>query len=59
MTTAEHQRPASAHHIARTDVDGMTAFDLFGSELPDEAFEGVLDQPRQIYQPVNLSSRDS
>jgi hypothetical protein len=24
-----------------------TAFDIFGSELPDEAFVGVFDQPRQ------------
>ncbi|QQO31455.1 hypothetical protein JJC00_22770 [Bradyrhizobium diazoefficiens] len=23
-----------------------TAFDVFGSELPDEAFSGVFDQPR-------------
>ena len=23
------------------------AFDIFGSELPDEAFDGVFDQPRQ------------
>jgi hypothetical protein len=24
-----------------------TAFDVFGSDLPDEVFEGVFDQPRQ------------
>ncbi|MET4070939.1 hypothetical protein ABID58_005749 [Bradyrhizobium sp. S3.2.6] len=24
-----------------------TAFDVFGSELPDDAFEGVFDQPRR------------
>ncbi len=24
-----------------------TAFDVFGSELPDKVFAGVLDQPRQ------------
>ena len=24
-----------------------TAFDIFGSELPDEAFAGVFEQPRQ------------
>ena len=24
-----------------------TAFDIFGSELPDEVFAGVFDQPRQ------------
>jgi hypothetical protein len=24
-----------------------TAFDIFGSELPDEIFTGVFDQPRQ------------
>lgn len=27
--------------------DVRTAFDVFGSELPDEAFEGVFDQPRR------------
>ena len=24
-----------------------TAFDVFGSDIPDEAFEGIFDQPRQ------------
>lgn len=24
-----------------------TAFDVFGSDLPDEAFAGIFDQPRQ------------
>jgi hypothetical protein len=24
-----------------------TAFDIFGSDLPDDAFEGIFDQPRQ------------
>jgi hypothetical protein len=24
-----------------------TAFDIFGSDLPDDVFAGVLDQPRQ------------
>jgi hypothetical protein len=24
-----------------------TAFDIFGSDLPDPAFAGVFDQPRQ------------
>jgi hypothetical protein len=27
--------------------EAKTAFDIFGSELPDEAFTGVFDQPRQ------------
>ena len=32
-----------------------TAFEIFGSELPDEAFAGVLDQPRQRdWREVNL-----
>jgi hypothetical protein len=32
-----------------------TAFDVFGSELPDEAFTGVFDQPRQQdWREVNL-----
>jgi hypothetical protein len=25
----------------------VTAFDVFGSDLPDEAFAGVFDQPRE------------
>jgi hypothetical protein len=25
-----------------------TAFDAFGSDLPDEVFEGVFDQPREL-----------
>lgn len=29
-----------------TGDDVRTAFDVFGSDLPDEAFEGVFDQPR-------------
>jgi hypothetical protein len=27
--------------------ESKTAFDIFGSDLPDEAFTGVFDQPRQ------------
>ncbi len=29
-----------------TDSDIKTAFDVFGSDLPDEAFAGVFDQAR-------------
>src|ERR1700679_1675437 len=32
---------------ALIDPQVRTAFDLFGSDLPDEAFAGVFDQPRQ------------
>jgi hypothetical protein len=31
---------------ALIDSDVKTAFDVFGSDLPDEAFAGVFDQPR-------------
>jgi hypothetical protein len=32
-----------------------TAFDVFGSDLPDEAFAGVFDQPRERdWRPVDL-----
>ena len=31
---------------ALIDPDIKTAFDVFGSDLPDEAFAGVFDQPR-------------
>jgi hypothetical protein len=32
---------------ALSHPDARTAFDVFGSSLPDEVFEGVFDQPRQ------------
>ena len=32
---------------ALVDPDVKTAFDVFGSELPDETFAGVFDLPRQ------------
>jgi hypothetical protein len=32
---------------ALTDPEVKNAFDVFGSDLPDEAFDGVFDQPRQ------------
>jgi hypothetical protein len=31
---------------ALVDSEVKTAFDVFGSDLPDEAFAGVFDQPR-------------
>lgn len=31
---------------ALIDADAKTVFDVFGSELPDEAFADVFDQPR-------------
>jgi hypothetical protein len=34
---------ASSHPAAEV----RTAFDVFGSNLPDEVFDGVFDQPRQ------------
>ena len=37
----------SAFEQALIDPQVKTAFDLFGSDLPDEAFAGVFDQPRQ------------
>jgi hypothetical protein len=37
----------SALVAALTHAEVKTAFDIFGSELPDEAFAGVFDQPRQ------------
>lgn len=32
---------------ALTSNDIKTAFDVFGSDIPDEAFAGIFDQPRQ------------
>jgi hypothetical protein len=31
-----------------TNPDVKTAFDIFGSDLPDEIFAGVFEQPRQV-----------
>ena len=43
--TAEALRAALAKALIHPEVE--TAFDVFGSELPDETFAGVFDQPRQ------------
>jgi hypothetical protein len=32
---------------ALTHPEVKTAFDVFGSDLPDDAFDGVFEQPRQ------------
>jgi len=37
----------SALQQALIDPEIKTAFDVFGSDLPDEAFAGIHDQPRQ------------
>jgi hypothetical protein len=42
---AETLRSTLARALMHPDV--KTAFDIFGSALPDEAFTGVFDQPRQ------------
>jgi hypothetical protein len=42
---AEALRSTLARALIHPEV--KTAFDIFGSELPDEAFTGVFEQPRQ------------
>ncbi len=42
---AEALRSTLAKALTHPEV--RTAFDIFGSELPDETFAGVFDQPRQ------------
>jgi hypothetical protein len=42
---AEAIRSALAKALVHPEV--KTAFDVFGSDLPDETFTGVFDQPRQ------------
>ena len=42
---AEALRSSLAKALMHPEIS--TAFDIFGSELPDEAFAGVFDQPRQ------------
>ncbi len=50
---AEVLRSTLAKALIHPEV--KTAFDIFGSELPDEAFAGVFDQPRQRdWREVNL-----
>src|SRR5438094_639729 len=42
---AEALRSTLAKAVMNPEM--RTAFDIFGSELPDEVFAGVFDQPRQ------------
>jgi|SRR5712671_1944025 len=42
---AEAMRSTLARALIHPEV--KTAFDVFGSELPDETFAGIFDQPRQ------------
>ena len=42
---AEALRSTLAQTLTHPEV--KTVFDVFGSELPDEVFAGVFDQPRQ------------
>ena len=44
---AEALRAALTRALSPPATEARTAFDVFGSDLPDEAFEGVFDQPRQ------------
>ena len=44
-TKANTLRSALASALTYPEV--KTAFDVFGSDLPDEAFAGVFEQPRQ------------
>jgi hypothetical protein len=44
---AEALRAAVARALSHPEAEVRTAFDVFGSELPDEAFEGVFDQRRR------------
>jgi len=45
--TKEAETLRSALTKAVMPPELRTAFDIFGSELPDDAFAGVFDQPRQ------------
>ena len=44
---AEAKALRSALAKALTHPEVKTAFDVFGSELPDDTFTGIFDQPRQ------------
>lgn len=48
LVRVEVQAPRKdAGLIRQANPEVKTAFDVFGSDLPDEAFEGVFDQPRE------------
>ena len=50
---AEALRSTLAKVLIHPEV--KTAFDVFGSELPDETFAGVFDRPRQSdWREINL-----
>ena len=50
---AKALRSALEKELVEPEV--RTAFDVFGSDLPDEVFAGVFDQPRQKrWRKVNL-----
>ena len=44
---AQALRSTLARALDHPEAKMKTAFDIFGSELPDEVFAGVFDQPRQ------------
>ena len=44
---AKAETVRSALGKALVDSEAATAFDVFGSDLPDEVFAGVFDRPRQ------------
>ena len=55
---ANRKRPKAIRSTLEKELiepDVKTAFDVFGSDLPDDAFTGVFDQPRQQrWRKVNL-----
>jgi len=44
---AEALRSTLVKAVMNPEMEMKTAFNIFGSELPDEDFTGVFDQPRQ------------
>jgi len=40
--------------LRRPAAEVRTAFDVFGSELPDDVFEGVFDPRQQNWREVDL-----
>ncbi len=45
-TAAARELRASLEKMVAPE-EVRSGFDIFGSDLPDEAFEGIFDQPRQ------------
>jgi hypothetical protein len=47
----ESNKPSAEYAGADTDTPIAQALDMFGSDLPDLFFDGIVDQVRRCYPP--------